>query len=272
MKLAINYSLAAGTLVKKGAIQIDAFKVPDWPNLVEEAGVIRPPAVHFSLQAGNGKLAETNWKLVDRLLANTATPYVNLHLDAHKDDFPGIPLGTTEPEHREIVYERLLQDTMAVVSRYGAERVIAENVPYKAEDGEYLRPGAEPELISRLIAETGCGLLLDISHARLAAHYMGIAEKEYLEQLPTGHIREMHIAGVHVLADGWQDHLSMLAADWEMLAWVLERIKRKEWSQPWMLAFEYGGVGSIFAWRSDPEVMAEQVPRLYAMVHDIQSA
>jgi len=269
MKLAINYSPAAAELMQKGAIRIDAFKVPDWPDLVEEARRVCPPAVHFSLQGGSGKLAETNWKLVDQLRASTATPYVNLHLDAHKDDFPGIPLGTTAPEHREMVYERLLKDTMAVVSRYGAERVIAENVPYKAEEGVYLRPGAEPALISRLVAETGCGLLLDISHARLAAHYMGIPEKEYLAQLPTGHVREMHIAGVHALEDGWRDHLSMLDDDWEILAWVLERIKAKEWSQPWLLAFEYGGVGSIFAWRSDPEVIAAQVPRLYAMVHKL---
>ena len=269
MRLAINYSPAAAELVLKGAIAIDAFKVPDWPSLVAEAGKICSPAVHFSLQGGSGKLAETNWKLIDSLLANTATPYINLHLDAHKNDFPGIPLGTTAPEHREIVYERLRRDTMAVVSRYGAERVIAENVPYKAEDGEYLRPGAEPALISQLVTETGCGLLLDISHARLAAHYMGIPQKEYLEQLPTGRSREMQIAGVDGWKGGWQDGLSMLEDDWELLAWVLERIRRKEWSQPWLLAFEYGGVGPIFAWRSEPEIMAAQVPRLYAMVHDL---
>jgi hypothetical protein len=92
---------------------------------------------------------------------------------------------------------------------------------------------------------------------------------QHVSQLPTDRIREMHIAGVHTLPDGLQDHLSMLEGDWSLLEWVLERIQRKEWSRPWMLAFEYGGVGSIFAWRSDPAIIAEQIPRLYAMVHEI---
>ncbi len=269
MKLAINYSNPAAELYCQGKMLVDAFKVPDWPDLVEEASAICPPAVHFSLQAGSGKLVETNWKLVDRLLANTATPYVNLHLDPHTNDFPGIPLDTTDPAHAEMVFERLMMDTMVVVSRYGAERVIAENVPYQGNKGEYLRPGVEPNLIHRLLDETGCGLLLDISHARISAHSLGLSDIEYLTQLPTDRIREMHIAGVHTLPDRLQDHLSMLEGDWSLLAWVLERIQRKEWSRPWMLAFEYGGVGSVFAWRSDPAIIAEQVPRLYAMVHEI---
>jgi uncharacterized protein (UPF0276 family) len=269
MKLAINYSPASAELYRQDAIAVDAFKVPDWPKLVAEAGRMSPPAVHFSLQAGSGMLEQTDWKLIDRLLAETATPYVNLHLDPHKNDFPGIPLDTTDPAHAEMVFERLHVDTMAVVSRYGAEKVIAENVPYHAQRGEYLRPGVEPELITRLLNETGCGLLLDISHARISAHSLGLDDKEYLNQLPTNRIREMHIAGVHSLPDGLQDHLSMLADDWGLLEWVLERIQRNEWSQPWMLAFEYGGVGSIFAWRSDPIVIREQVPRLYEMIHGV---
>ncbi len=269
MRLAINYSHSSARLTREGAIVIDAFKVPDWPNLVEEAKLILPPAVHFSLQAGSGRMEETDWKLIDRLLAETSSPYVNLHLDPHKNDFPGIPLDTTDPAHAEMVFERFWKDTMAVVRRYGADRVIAENVPYHTHNGEYLRPGVEPELITRLLNETGCGLLLDISHARISAHSLGMGDKDYLNQLPTDRIREMHIAGVHTLPDRLQDHLSMLDDDWQLLEWVLQRIRCEEWSKPWMLAFEYGGVGSTFSWRSDPRVIQEQVPRLYEMVHGV---
>ena len=87
------------------------------------------------------------------MMAETATPYVNLHLDPHMNDFPGIPLETTDPVHAEMVFERFWQDTMAVVRRYGPEMVIAENVPYHASKGEYLRPGVEPDLITRLLNE-----------------------------------------------------------------------------------------------------------------------
>ena len=269
MNLSINYSPAAAALYTQGKIRIDAFKVPDWQDLVAAARAICPPAVHFPLQAGSGKLNQTAWRLVDRLLAETATPYLNLHLDPHGKDFPGIPLDTTHPEHREQVFERLLEDIMVVVNRYGAERVIAENVPYQGLKGEYLRPGSEPEVIRRLIEESGCGLLLDIAHARISAHSMGYSDRDYLERLPTQHIRELHFAGVHNLPDGLQDHLAILPDDWNLLEWVLERIRSGVWSHPWMLAFEYGGVGSIFEWRSDPEVIASQVPRLYALVHEV---
>jgi uncharacterized protein (UPF0276 family) len=269
MKLAINYSNPAAELTLQGKMLVDAFKVPDWPNLVEEAGAICPPAVHFSLQAGSGKLVETNWRLVDRLLANTATPYVNLHLEAHTHDYPGVPANIDDPYQSSLVFERLLQDINVVVDRYGSDRVIAENIPYHGPNCEHLRPCVQPAIICRLLEETGCGLLLDISHARISARSLGLTDKDYLSQLPTDRIREMHIAGVHTLPDGLQDHLSMLEGDWSLLEWVLERIQRKEWSRPWMLAFEYGGVGSIFAWRSDPAIIAEQIPRLYAMVHEI---
>jgi hypothetical protein len=33
-----------------------------------------------------------------------------------------------------------------------------------------------------------------------------------------------------------------------------------------MLAFEYGGVGEKFAWRSDPQVIASHVPKLSALL------
>lgn len=36
-----------------------------------------------------------------------------------------------------------------------------------------------------------------------------------------------------------------------------------------MLAFEYGGVGPKFEWRSDPQVIEEQATRLYQLSKDI---
>ncbi len=64
-----------------------------------------------------------------------------------------------------------------------------------------------------------------------------------------------------------EDHLGIQQPDWEVLTGVLENIHTGCWGDPWMLAFEYGGVGDLFAWRSDPDVIARQVPRLYAQVN-----
>jgi uncharacterized protein len=271
MNLAINYSRPAAELVKANSdgvsrIQIDYFKCPDWPHLIAEARPLRPVAVHFTLSAGSGRLHTTDWELVERLAAETGTPYINLHLDPIPEDYPGMPADTPEPAQEKLVIENLMSDVWAVVERFGPERVIAENVTYYGVKGGNMRPAAEPAVIRRILEETGCGLLLDIAHARIAAYHLGRGECAYMKSLPVDRIRELHFAGIHHLTGGMRDHLSVLDTDWPVLEWVLERIREGAWAQPWLLAFEYGGVGKKFAWRCDPEVIAAQVPRLYELV------
>lgn len=93
----------------------------------------------------------------------------------------------------------MLADVQAVTERFGHERVIAENAPYRGAQGIVLRAGAEPEVINRIIMETGCGLLLDVSHVRISAHHLGMGAQEYRQRLPTGRLRELHFTGLHQL-------------------------------------------------------------------------
>lgn len=267
MKFAINYSKQAAQLVEHGEIAIDYFKCPDWPGMVEEASRLRPVAVHFTLNAGNGQIQKTDWKLIEQLLHKTGTAYVNVHIAPESKDFPGIPVDTQRAEEYRAVIDRVITDVQLIVNRFGAERVIVENVPYRGKDGSFLRPGVEPGAINQVLDETGCGLLLDISHARITARQLGIDERTYMAALPVDRLREIHFTGLHNLNGYLQDHLPVLEADWPILDWVLERVQRKEWSFPTMLAFEYGGVGEKFSWRSDTAVIAEQVPRLYQYAH-----
>jgi uncharacterized protein (UPF0276 family) len=267
MKFAINYSKQAAQLVERGEIAIDYFKCPDWPGLVEEANRLRPVAVHFTLKAGSGRIQKTDWKLVEQLLRQTGTAYVNLHIAPESKDFPGIPVDTQCAEEYRAVIDRVITDVQLVVNRFGADRVIVENVPYRGKDGSILRPGVEPGAIHQVLDETGCGLLLDISHARITAHRLGMDEHVYMAALPIDRLHELHFTGLHNLHGYLQDHLPVLEADWPVLDWVQERIQRKEWSLPTMLAFEYGGVGEKFSWRSDMAVIAEQAPRLYQYAH-----
>lgn len=268
MKFAINYSTQAARLVAQGDIDIDRFKCPDWPDLVMEASRLRPVAVHFTLKAGSGNIQKTDWEAVEHLLLQTGTDYVNLHLAPERNDFPEIPV---EPgaEDRQLVIERMIADVRSAVGHFGAERVIVENVPYRGLDGSVLRPGVEPDAINEVILETGCGLLLDISHARITARQLGMDERAYMAALPVDRLRELHFTGLHNLDGYWQDHLPVLEEDWPMLDWVLGCIQRGEWTLPTMLAFEYGGIGEKFAWRSDTMVIAKQAPLLYQRAHTI---
>ena len=262
MYLAINYSPPAAKLVETGKIEFDYFKTPDWDWMIDEAQSLRPVAVHFTLEAGNASLEDVDWDAVGHLAESTKTPYINLHLDSRREQFPGVPMDTSDPGVVKLISSNLISDVMSVVDRFGAERVIVENSPYRGEAGNTLRPCVEPDMITQVVNESGCGFLLDISHAFISASYMGMKHEDYFSRLPLNQIKEMHFAGIHLLEGELIDHLSILEEDWHRLDWVLERVQRGEWKQPWLLAFEYGGVGTVFEWRSDPQVIAENVPRL----------
>jgi hypothetical protein len=265
--LAINYSHPAASLLTQGNIQIDRFKCPDWPDMIAEASRLCQVAVHSNLKAGRGNLGSKDWNSIMYLLELTQTPFLNLHLETRTADFPDIPLDTTDPLHIEQIVERIVDDVKIAIHHFGEEKIILENVPYLGIDGKVLRPTVDPRVIYQVLEETDCGLLLDLSHARIASHHLEMDERAYLSALPVERIREIHFTGVHN-PDGFpQDHQEALEADWSLLEWVLKLIHTGKWPKPWLLAFEYGGVGEKFALRRNPQVIAEQTPKLYAMVN-----
>lgn len=59
-----------------------------------------------------------------------------------------------------------------------------------------------------------------------------------------------------------RDHRGLTADDWPSL----------EWARPWVVACEYGGVGPLFAGQSEAHVIAADLPRLAALVHNSHGA
>jgi uncharacterized protein (UPF0276 family) len=254
---------------------------------------IHPLYVHFPLRAGAGigdaLDSETNrpvdWNKVEALLAQTGTPQVNLHIATTVEDCPGIPLDTTDPTHAEMLVSRLIRDVRAVVERFGPERVVIEND--FDNGGLHLLPTYLPQTLCRVVEETGCGLLLDVAHARIAARYLGLDVREYIAALPVARVREIHVTGVQRFGERWVsrlrraglnpgtiecfagrplDHLPMTGDDWELFAWAMERAHDGTWGRPWVVTFEYGGVGPLFEAVTLADALAEQIPRLYALV------
>ena len=293
MRLAVNYSAATSSLLRRGAINFDAFKVPAWPDLAALARAQHPTYVHFPLIVGAGLGdaldGETNgladWAKVERLLGETDTRFVNVHLAPAPEHAPGIPRDSVEPAHASVVIERMVRDLRPVVARFGADRVIAEND--QLNSGQTLRAAYLPEVITAVIEEVGCGLLLDLSHARIAAETLGMPLERYLEALPLARLRDLHVTGVQVFDDVWmarmrsrgipeaqvqdrfgllQDHLPMTGLDWEALTALLDRVRRREIPEPWTVTFEYGGVGPLWEAVTDEAVLADQVPRLKMML------
>jgi uncharacterized protein (UPF0276 family) len=267
MQLAVNYSPQAAELLAAGRIQFDLFKCPDWPDMIETAQVLRPAYVHFPLMAGRANIEKVGWQQIARLLAVTPTPFVNTHLAPRASDFD-MPLDTTEPAHTRALVSAMLLDIRRMARRFGREQVILENANWDP-NYEIPRPVLETDIIRQVVYESGCGLLLDIAHARMAAAYLGIEPRAYIAQFPVDRLAELHIAGT--LYDSAQarlvDHYPMSETDWELAEWAFECIHRGEWKRPQIVALEYGGTGPGFAWRSKADVLAADVPRLAALVN-----
>lgn len=53
----------------------------------------------------------------------------------------------------------------------------------------------EPQFLSALAGETGCGLLLDVNNVYVSAFNHGLDAKAYIDTIPTEHIVQIHLAG-----------------------------------------------------------------------------
>ncbi len=266
MQFAINYSPQAENLWREGAIGVDLFKCPDWPDLVEHVSGFHKVYVHCSLLAGRGRLQAADTTRLQRWLDQTDTRVINTHFTANRRDF-----SSPQAVSAEAVIERAVQDLESLGDQIPVEAIVIENIPFPDPgwNDDMLPEVVDPAVISEVVRRAGCGFLLDIAHAIRACEGMGQADvKAYLEALPVHALRELHVVGILPEPDEngvRQDHFAMTDKDWVIAEWALSQIRQGKWRRPDTLAFEYGGVGEHFAWRSDEAVIAEQAPRLYRM-------
>lgn len=292
MRFALNYSPQAGDLVTGGQIEIDLFKCPAWPELAAEARTKRPVYIHFGLQVGSGRGQASNdgekrpvdWAEIERWLQATDTRFVNLHLEATLGQHASIPFDSTAQADAGQVADAYCRDVMAVVSKFGPDRVLVEN--NHGNNTKALAAGILPDVIRRVVETTGCGFLFDLSHARLAARRLGMDEQAYIARLPVAQSREIHITGIQPFGSPWEerlrangvdperiaryqgrmlDHLPLTDADWEVMAWAAAELRQGRWGRPEIIAVECGGAGPLWQALTDAEALAEQIPRLRAL-------
>ncbi len=294
MKFAVHYSPQTLDLIHQQKVTIDCFKCPAWPDLLETIPTEFETYVHFPLVVGKGIRAAydkeakqvADWHKVERLLEQTNTPYINLHLSPSANDYPGIKLNSTKADDYEQVLENTYQDMQEVVQRFGADRIILEN---DHDNGKlHLRLAIQPEFINTLVKSTRCGFLFDLSHARLAAHYLEMEVADYIDSLPTDSIREIHMTGLQRFDTYWidllrdagieesviglfsgrlMDHLPMTDEDWDFFDWSLQQIQQGHWAAPWVIAYEYSGVGALWQALTKTNILGKELPRFYTLIH-----
>jgi uncharacterized protein (UPF0276 family) len=262
MKLAVNYSPQAAELLQTDQIQFDLFKTPNWHNMVEEAVEIMPVYVHFDLCVGDGQLSQVDWAEVEDFLSSTGTSIVNLHVVSSPD------LNPCDQGQVESKLDKIVEEVSSVCKRFGPERVITENIPLPLSGKEYLRPVTMPTFFQRLVTETGCGMLLDLAHAAITAKTMQTDPFNFFSEFPVRRLKEIHVNGLGMHEGAIHDHMEMMDRDWNLFETAIDHIKMGDWRTPEIVAFEYGGTGIPFAWRSETRVLLEQVPRLIKLVHN----
>lgn len=86
---------------------------------------------------------------------------------------------------------------VAEVQDYLQQPLLVENIT------SYLRfthsTIAEPEFLAALVARTGCGILLDVNNIYVNAMNHGSDALSYIDAIPLGVVREIHLAGFDVI-------------------------------------------------------------------------
>lgn len=156
---------------------------------------------------------------VKRVVDITDAPFYSEHLCMTKA--PGIDIGhlsplwfTEEVLQRTIENVHLAQDVL--------ERpLVLENVTYLFDIPNPQMP--QTEFFHRLVDETGCGILLDVTNVYINGENHGQDGERFLADMPMEHVVQLHIAGGfwsnetlidshnHPVEDGTWDLLETLA-------------------------------------------------------------
>ena len=104
----------------------------------------------------------------------------------------------------------------------------------------------EWDFLSELSRETGCGLLLDINNIYVSAHNHGFDALAYLNEIPVGAVKEMHLAGYSIdIIEGKNVYIDthgqkVYDGVWQLFAKAIER---------------FGAVPTLIEWDTDvPEL------------------
>jgi hypothetical protein len=261
MKLAVNYSSPLIRLIKEKRIEVDLIKCPDWEGMLPEAHPYGKITIHFNLDVGLGSTFKVDFDRLKWFKEQTATPHFNTHLVTPRN------FDVKSSEEKRKIGLLWRQEINLMIENCGAANVALEHFPY-TKATPHIQYAADAEIFSGVIQDTGCMFLLDLAHARITADTLNIDVKDYIESLPLERLVEMHITGVQIHNGVLTDHFGLDQKDWEVLDWALKNIKDGKWRKPKIVAFEYGGVGEVFAWRTNIDILQTQVPLLYRMVHE----
>jgi uncharacterized protein (UPF0276 family) len=257
MILSTNLSPALLQLLKTEAVLIDAIEVGPWfsvDQLREYQEQLSDWQFYFhpSNWTSSRALSSRSIHRLNTYLQITQSPWASVHIAMLPMSYVKLAMRYgiyLPPPPVKLAISRLIKQVKKLQSKI-AVPVILENMPAFPTRKYFFE--SDPGVICRVLAETGCQFLLDLSHARVAAAVQGVSVREYLLQLPLARVVQIHASGPRE-RDGvlYDAHEPLTSVDYELLAWVLER------TQPQVLTLEYF---------KDKDQLREQLAQLARMI------
>lgn len=183
---------------------------------------------------------------LQRWRQRTGCPWLSFHLDYHREqEIRQVVRGERRPPlYDEEEAFALLRDGVRQVAAQLDVPLILENVPSWPFPAEC--PEAMPDFCRRVLQTTGCGLLLDTAHARMASGTLGLDVRAYLEAFPLERVVEVHVSSPRYVGGRWKSRHEVLEEeDYALLEWLLAR------SAPRAVTLEY--------WREREQIRAQVV-------------
>lgn len=256
LKLAANGIPALYELLYNYDLPLEYIKCPLSPDSrveVERARHFLPVVLHGwgppDYSICNPKIPEP--ELLQELSQISKTPFISVHLDytPERDGDFG----------REPLIERIVQNVDKLKELTGKE-VLLENVPwytYKSRP----RYTTDPEFFTEVLEVAGAWMLLDLSHATVAAWFRQEPVWDLVCQMPLDRVLEIHVSGSRETERGLNDwHLSLRESDYALLEQTLRLTPHIK-----LLTLEYmirEKTSQMFHEPEGPAVMLQQIMRL----------
>jgi uncharacterized protein (UPF0276 family) len=252
--LSVTYSSHLLDLAQDTACSFPYIRLGNWheETLVAQALDAFPDRTFLYHHNGNvphdEQERQTFIAYLQRWQRRTSCPWLSLHLDYHKEqEIRQVVRGELQPPLYDAAEAfALLCDGVRQVTAQLDVPLILENVPSWPRPVEC--PEATPEFCRRVLEATGCGLLLDTAHARMASGTLGYDVYAYLGAFPLERVVEVHVSSPRYVGGRWRSRHEVLEAeDYALLEWLLAR------TAPKAITLEY--------WR-EREQIRKQVVRL----------
>lgn len=156
-------------------------------------------------------------------LMQTRAPWLSVHLGFSADlvTFRNGFQSASDVLERDVLLGKLIRNVKALKETLSVP-LLLENLDYNAT-GAYEHI-CEPEVISAVLEATDTWLLLDLAHAQVSASRLGIAQEDYLAQLPLARVKQLHISSPRPVGETLADtHETLRPADYRLLERMLEQ-------------------------------------------------